>query len=181
MTIPPRCCACITVLLVLCAVGTNLAQAQAAPVSPTRSRYWLNLGAGAGRAGEGYFAGTALSGGLGLTYQPSLLLFSTRVVGIWNPVRGDILRDAAVLVGVGTRGQVSHASIAVGPALTSGNVGVFREDSTSFSSRIGAAIQVQVLSLPLEGIGLGITGFANLNSHQSFGGVMLSLGFGQLR
>jgi SAM-dependent methyltransferase len=30
-------------------------------------------------------------------------------------------------------------------------------------------------------VGVGLIGFANLNRHQSFGGVMLALGVGQLR
>ena len=69
----------------------------------------------------------------------------------------------------------------MGPALTSGNVGAFVGDSLSFSSRLGVGVQAQVLSLPFESMGIGLTGFANLNSHQAFGGVMLSLVLGRVR
>ena len=109
------------------------------------------------------------------------MLFTTRVAGVWTLFQGDLLGDVGVLVGLGTRGRHSHASIAVGPALTGGNLRAFWPDSTSFSSRLGAAFQVQVLALPFTTMGVGLTGFANLNSHQSFGGLMISLAVGQVR
>jgi hypothetical protein len=116
-----------------------------------------------------------------MTYQPGVILFTVRAGGLWNPFHSDLLGDAALLAGAGTRGAKTHASLAVGPALTGGDLRVFSSSHTKFSSKLGLGIQAQLLALPLSSVGFGLVGFANLNSRQSFGGVLLTLGFGQLR
>jgi hypothetical protein len=145
-------------------------------------RLWLTTGLGFGRTrgSDTPFTG-GLAAGAGLTYQPGVILFTLRAGGIWNPFRADVLGDAAFLLGAGTRGLRSHASIAVGPALAGGDLGAFEASHRRFSSQLGLGIQAQVLALPLSSVGAGLVGFANLNRRQSFGGVLLSLGFGQLR
>lgn len=156
------------------------AQSQGEPLHS--DRVWLTAGFGFGRTGGDatpFTAGMAL--GAGLTYQPSVMLFTLRVNGVWSPFHGDALGDAALLMGVGTRAVRNHVSLAVGPALTGGDLRAFQSSHTKFTSQLGLGIQAQVLALPLSAIGGGLVGFANLNSRQSFGGVMLSLGFGQLR
>lgn len=168
--------------LLLCLVGSALiARPILAQAPAPRDRVWLGGGIGTGGAGSGPLRGLALTVGLSLTYQPGSILVSSRAASIWNPIRGDLIGDIGLLVGLGTRGRRGHLSLAAGPALVGGNLRVFGRKSKSFSSRPGAAFQAQALGLPFESIGLGLTGFANLNSRQSFGGVMLTLAIGQLR
>jgi hypothetical protein len=104
---------------------------------------------------------------------------SARTAGVWGIIHGDVLADVALLAGVGTRGRRSHASIAIGPALTKGTVGSFGGHPVDYSSTLGAAIQVQLFGIALQSIGLGLSGFADLNRHQSFGGVTLNFSLGQ--
>ena len=171
----------LCLLVSLCALQSLSAQEH--PVdSPHSDRAWLTIGAGIGNTGgDNTPFSFGLAGGIGLTYQPGVVLFTARTAGMWNPFQGDFLGDVALLAGAGTRGQQSHASLAVGPALADGDLRFFRSTHSTFHSRLGLGIQAQILGLPLSAVGLGLTGFANLNSRQSFGGVMLSLGFGQVR
>ena len=173
---------CLTALLLLgSTTGASTVVAQSAPNPRPRDRVWVSGGFGSGRTGGGPLGAVGLASGLSITYQPGPVLFTTRIAGVWNFLQGDLVGDVGLLVGLGTRGRRSHASISVGPALTGGNLRTFWGDSTSFSSRLGAAFQVQVLALPFTTMGVGITGFANLNSHQSFGGLMISFAVGQVR
>lgn len=168
-------------LLLSAAAAPRPIAAQLAPTTSQRDRFWLNGGFGFGRSGSGPADNTGLATGFTVTYQPSALLFSVRVAGVWNVFAGDLLGDVAILAGLGTRGSSSHISFSVGPALTGGTLRAYSRDSTSFGSRLGAALQVQLLGLPVESLGLGVTGFADLNAHRSFGGLMFSLAVGQLR
>lgn len=170
-----------TLLLVSATTGRS-ASAQSSGEVPHSDRLWLTAGVGFGSTGGNRtsIAG-GLAGGAGLSYQPSAILFTVRAGGVWSPFQGDVLGDAAFLIGAGTRGSRNHASLAVGPALTGGDLRAFQSSHRRFSSRLGLGIQTQVLALPLSSIGGGLIGFANLNHHQSFGGITFSLAFGQLR
>lgn len=173
---------CLTALFLLgSTIGASPAIGQSLPDTRPRDRVWFSGGFGSGRTGGGVLSSAGLASGISITYQPGPVLFTTRLAGVWTIFQGDFVGDVGVLVGLGTRGRRSHASIAVGPALTGGNLRTFWADSTSFSSRLGAALQVQVLALPFTTMGVGLTGFANLNSRQSFGGLMISLAVGQVR
>ena len=177
---PPWRSALLAVLLSLGLATSGWTQGSAP--GHRRDRLWLTLGAGLGRTGASAPAVTnSLAGGAGLTYQPGLLLFGLHTEGVWNPLRGDILGDAALLVGVGTRGAHGHLSIALGPALSGGQGHPFEASRTRFSSELSLAIHAQLLALALPSLGGGFTGFVNLNHHQSFGGVLFNLAFGQLR
>ena len=105
-SLPRRCLP----LLLYTALAAGRGAAQTAPTAPAHARYWFNAGAGWGRASEGLFGGIGLGTGLSLTYQPSPLLFTARISGVWSVVQGDLMRDAALLVGVGTRGALTPRS-----------------------------------------------------------------------
>ena len=112
----------LCLLVSLCALQSLSAQEH--PVdSPHSDRAWLTIGAGIGNTGgDNTPFSFGLAGGIGLTYQPGVVLFTARTAGMWNPFQGDFLGDVALLAGAGTRGQQSHASLAVGPALADGDL-----------------------------------------------------------
>lgn len=170
-------------VLVCLTNSPSIVVAQSPTGSVGKDRVWFAVAAGWGRTrNDGPLpASSGLSGGLWLTYQGGPVLFTGRVTSVWDPFEADLVGDAALLVGIGTRSHGGHVSISAGPAMTGGNLNAFDDTPTEFTSRLGAAVQVQALALPIAGLGLGITGFANFNARQSFGGVMLTLAFGQLR
>lgn len=161
---------------------TTPGSAQHSMDNPGHDRLWFTLGAGVGRANPHSPAFSwGLAGGASVTYQPSLLVVGAHAGAVWNPFHGEALATAALLVGVGTHRPKSHASIAVGPAVARGDLRTFTATHEHFATHASVAIQVQVLGLPLSSVGGGLTGFLNLNRRQSFGGILLSVAFGQLR
>ncbi len=158
------------------------AQSPAPPAPPPHQRFWFSGGVGLGRTTGGLPGdlGLGLAASVSATYQPGIPLLTIRTAGVWGILHGDVLADVGLLAGVGTRGPGSHASIAIGPALSKGTVGLFGSRPVSYSPTLGAAVQVQAFGIALQAFGLGLTGFANVNRHQSFGGIVLSLSFGQL-
>jgi hypothetical protein len=155
--------------------------AQSTPAVPHSSRLWLTTGLGLGwTSGPTTAVSTGLAGSLGLTYQPGVMLFTARTGGVWNLFRGDRLVDVALLIGAGTHGHAATAFIAAGPALAGGDLRTFQSSRATLSSQLGLGLQIQVLALPLASVGAGVTGFANINARQSFGGLLFSLGLGQL-
>jgi hypothetical protein len=116
-----------------------------------------------------------------VTYQPSRLLVGLETNLLWHPSHGDLLTEAAMLVGLGTRDPRTNFSVAVGPSLVSADLSLFETHSKYFSSALGLATQIQVLGLPTPILGGGLTGFLNLNPRQSFGGIRFTVAFGQLR
>lgn len=180
------CCRLLNLLRFVCLlcwlIPLRPVAAQSTPDVPHSNRLWLTAGVGFGwTSGPTTAVSTGFAGSLGLTYQPGVMLFTARTGAVWNLFRGDLLGDAGLLIGAGTHGHGANASIAVGPALAGGNLRTFQSSRTTLSSRLGLGLQVQVLALPLGSVGAGVTGFANINARQSFGGLLFSLGFGRLR
>lgn len=172
----------LCVVILAGAVAPTLAVAQDSAPS-NRDRLWLTAGLGYGstRRDTDLPIRAGLAGGVGMTYQPGLVLVTARLSTVWDLVDGDFVADVGLLAGVSTRSHGGHVSIAVGPGLASGDLAVLRSSRSTFSSRLGAAVQIQALAFPFEGVGVGLTAFANVNSRQPFGGIMFSLAFGQVR
>ncbi len=160
--------------------------AQATPDFPhaRRDRLWVNLGLGLGQtwgsqAGADDPTNLGVAGELSLTYQPRTWLLTARmsaVTGIVDDTAGDI----ALLFGVGTRGRKGHLSLAAGPVLAEGAPSALDGLDQDMGTVFGLGLQIQALTVPFEGFGFGLTGFANLNRQRSFGGLGLTLAFGRL-
>lgn len=143
-------------------------------------RIWVSGGLGFGVSRKNEVGNLQLAAGLSANYQPSVLLFTLRSAGVWGVFEGEILGDVGLLVGVGTRARGSHASLALGPAIAGGGVGLFRSRPTSVPAKLGLGAQLQGFGIAFGALGLGISGFANFNSRQSFGGVTFNFIIGQL-
>jgi hypothetical protein len=148
-----------------------------AQVSPTAARFWASGGIGVGATDE---AGGSLA--VDLAYQRGPHLLSVRATGVLTLAGGDIsdnVTDIGVLYGraLTRRGTAAHAAAAVGLSLTEVDL-----PGLPVGSRraIGIPVGVEV-SANGRLVGLGLKGFANLNSVQSFAGLVLVLKLGRLR
>jgi len=142
-----------------------IAQASSSP-SPT----WVTLGLGGGHFGEVSLAALA---GLARQRGPHLFALRSSVVTDFD----DHVYDIGLLYGRGTRGQGTggRRSVGIGLALVSVD-GLTGEDGYT----IGVPLAVE-MSRNGPNIGLGVQGFANLNSVQSFAGAVVTIGLGRLR
>ena len=159
--------------------------AQNTSINTKEHHYWVNMGGGFGlvNGGLGESEG-GISGGLSLSYQTGSSLFSIRGVineefklDLWGysgpPER---VWDVGVLYG-----RVAKASW--GLASISGGVGIVgaSEYEGSSSLHMGIPVEGQLFWTPSYRLGIGIYGFANLNTEKSFAGALLCLQIGRLR
>lgn len=142
-----------------------------------KNRFWVNAGIGVGTPD--------LAGIASASYQFSgsnLLSLRGTVAG---EIFGDELWDIGLLYGRATTAQDYHASISAGLAVMGGSRssgGLFSDTPREEISRqIGFPIGGQLLWLPSRFIGLGLSGFANLNEERSFAGLAFSLQIGKLK
>ena len=169
--------ACALVLLPLSANG------MAAQVPEQRSdAFWVS--AGVGRASVG------LASGLGLSYRSGPHLVSARLLG-GGPVdpfgtrTGTDVGEISIMYGRAGGGAVGVRSISAGVGLVSGEHrrrgGGFSPQVEEFGPTVGIPIEAQFIFSPIRFLGVGVTGFANLNAEASFAGALLSLHLGKLR
>lgn len=167
-------------LAVLGPAGSPL-RGQSETASRPRDRYWINGGLGFGRSQGSTLGFTGIAGNLSASYQSGAKLLSVRTAGVWEFLGGDAVGDVALLVGLATRQNGAHASLALGPGIAGGEMGGWLSESrTHFSSTLGLAVQVQGFGIAWGALGLGLYGFANFNAHHSFAGLTLALQFGEL-
>ena len=158
--------------------------------SPDEKRnVWISAG-----LGPSFLGGIAGNASLGFRYKSFLLSLRTTAntkfedSGLFGPV-GDEFFDQALIVGYCLKERDSLASIGVGVSRVNGSrydssvsSGFFssggRED---FAPIFGVPIEAQYVFILGKGFGLGIYGYANLNSEQLFGGLILNLVFGGLQ
>ncbi len=166
----------------LLALATVIPLRAQAPAAAPTDRVWFTIGAGLGstsaRAPRRY---GGLAGGVTLSYKPGPVLIGLGAAGIWTFAPGDLLGHAAALVGTGVRGERSLIALAVGPGLTGGQYGPATDPPHTFHHKLGFVIHAQMIGSPLPNLGGGVSGFVNLNSRRSYGGVLLTFAFGQLR
>lgn len=95
----------------------------------------------------------------------------------------DDLTDFGFLYGRVISTESFQFSYAAGLAIVTGyrSEGLFDNTSEEISPTIGIPIGLQANWEPTSFIGLGISGFANLNPKQSFAGLTLSLQLGKLQ
>ena len=155
---------CLAVSLVVSFPVIPLAaQTEQTPTNLT----WLTLGLGGGQY-RGYSATAALSE---VTLQRGPHIFSLRALymiygstfGAW---------DLAALYGRGHHGGTYHVAVSAGPSLV-GAAG----DTRTF----GLALSANVSWIALRFFGIGLYGYANINTPDPFYGAMLALRFGKLR
>ncbi len=167
---------CIVASLVIPFTGPSLI-AQPNPNSPNLA--WLTLGLGLSRGSHGGDVAALAEAGL----QRGVHLFSARVVPFGDPNESEswaeVGFEAALLYGRTHRGRHHHASLSAGPAL------VWCEDANScWASRgevdFGFAVSGQIFLTSLRYAGVGLYGFANINTADPFFGAMLALRFGKL-
>lgn len=169
--------ACALVLSLLCANG------MAAQVPEQRSEaFWVS--AGVGRAS----VGPAL--GLGLSYGSGPHLVSARLLG-GGPVdpfgtrHGTDVAEISIMYGRAGGGALGVRSISAGVGLVSGEHrrrgGEFSPQVEEFGPTVGIPIEAQFIFTPVSFLGMGVTGFANLNPEASFAGALVALHLGKLR
>jgi len=163
-----------------CLLPGRLAAQTTAPHPRHPDRFWLSAGLGFGRAARSSVPELGLAATAMASYQHGVPIVVLRTATDWGIVRGDLLTDVALLAGVGTRLVGSHASVAIGPALTGSSLGGFGSHRVDYPTILGAAVQVQLFGIALHSLGFGLSGFGNLNRYQSFCGLTVALSVGVL-
>jgi hypothetical protein len=158
--------------LIVLLMSARPAAAQSAS-APRRDTFWVGVGLGAGSED---FAGT-LNG----SYQFGgnlLALRASATAGIFD----DGFGDYALLYGRATPpAERYHASAAVGLGIVHGCRGGGLGGCRDVPNVVGVPIELQLFWRPGSLVGLGLYGFANFNSQQSFAGLTLGLQLGRLR
>jgi hypothetical protein len=158
--------------------------AQDASTNAKEHYLWVNIGGGFAKVygGLGEDEG-GLSGGLSLSYCKGSNLFSIRWVentefklDLWGySGPPDEVWDVGVLYGRVAKASYGLASISGGIGL----VGMSHNEILSY--RMGIPIEGQLFWTPISILGIGISGFVNINSEKSFLGALLCLQIGRLR
>ncbi len=140
------------------------------------NRYWVNTGLGVGTNGMALIAGTHYQ------FGPNLLSFRGCVT---TEVLGDEFWDIGLLYGWASSEYDYHISFSSGIAVMGGSRsegGLFSDTPREvISAQFGVPLEGQLFWRPSGNFGLGLYGFANLNTEQSFGGLALSVQLGKLR
>jgi hypothetical protein len=149
---------------------------------PSASAFWLHVGAG--WVTRESLSGASPAGIVGASWQPGASIYSVR----WAMTEelaffgGEAyaLNEFAVLYGRGTRPGFLHASASAGIAWVTGERqadGGRPEDV----STVGLPVELQLSLRLLPFLGVGLSGVANWNPEESFGGAVVSVQVGRLR
>jgi hypothetical protein len=147
------------------------------PLVPARDRFWVSAGLGVGSEDFG--------GSANVAFQHGSHLFSLRTAataGLFDDGFGDV----ALLYGYATpTSRRHHAGAAIGIAIVNGCIdpgegGLFGS-CIDQGTVLGLPIEAQLAWLPAKFLGIGLSGFGNLNRTRSFGGVTVSLQLGRVR
>lgn len=140
-------------------------------------RFWVNAGLGVGTPG--------IAGIVSTSYQflgSNLLTLRGAATG---ELFGDDLWDIGLLYGRATTAQDYHASISVGMAVMGGSRstgGLFSDTPREeISHQFGFPIEGQLFWRHFRIIGLGMSGFVNINEERSFAGLAACLQVGKLK
>lgn len=145
------------------------------------SRFWFNLGLGPSSAVDG-----SMAGGLSVNYNYGLFLVTARFlyneefrICVFGCNPSDNCYELSILSGLAYKTNLILASISAG--LSYVYVNKYIDSYHKNFQRIGFPIDAQLFFRFYKYVGIGVNGFANLNSGHSFGGVLLCLQFGDLR
>lgn len=106
-----------------------------------------------------------------------------RIVGC-GELFGKSLNDYSILYGRAFTSSAFLASLGGGLGFVDGSIsnGLFSEEEPEeIEMIIGLPLEAQLFWRPLRFLGLGLYGFANINSEESFYGCTLALQIGKLR
>lgn len=142
-----------------------------------KNRFWVNAGIGVGSPG--------MAGIVSTSYQFSGSNLLTLRGAVTGEIFGDEFWDIGLLYGQATTAQDYHASISAGIAVMGGSRstgGLFSDTPRNVITRqFGFPIEGLLFWHPSKFIGLGLSGFANINGERSFTGLAFSLQFGKLK
>jgi hypothetical protein len=142
----------------------SAAHGQAVETNKARNLWWV--------VGGGGFSTQGGSLGFGLSHQFRPHIFTGRFVRNYDSDGGGTQAwDVGVLYGRSYKTQQAMISASAGV----GYVGPSPEFGT-----IGIPLESQIFWTPTRYFGIGVYGFGNLNTKESFGGALLSLQFGRL-
>lgn len=158
---------------------------RAQAVSEPARALWVDLAAGPATIG-------GLSGGVAFNYQRQHLLLTATVDGQysdeWFSDEDRSLWEYGLLAGMATEtGQRVFGAASAGMALTgrrrcTQNCGLFDGPSEwDQSLHPGLPLQVRFAWRPLDFLGIGLLGMANLNLEESFASLNLHIQLGDLR
>lgn len=154
--------------------------------------FWFNPGLGFGLRGNTNTLGGTFGGNI--SYQFGANLISIR--SVYNDEMLPLFAhphenfwDVGILYGRNIKTENKFTSIEIGIGVTSGvkrGRKLYQYFLSAWYERlyyitIGIPIECQLLWMPTSFWGMSITGFANLNRKNSFGGILFSIPFGKLR
>ena len=137
---------------------------------PAESTYWISGGFGPAKP----------SYGLGLTgsYRTGLHIFSARFLYSSEIA---ILSDhaefveGAILSGLAWSTTYGLISLETGVGFVNGSLDISGQYEIEKFTAIGLPVAVQLFWTPTERLGIGLYGFANFNSHEHMGGLLICL------
>ena len=158
-------------LLLLTVTGSLYAQ------SESQKFFWIDLGLGAGSVGE-----EGVSVNLSGTYQLDRNLLTVRIVGC-GELFGKSLNDYSFLYSRAITTSKILTSVGIGLGMVDGFIsqGLFTDEPEKIKMIIGLPFEAQFIWRPFSFLGIGLYGFANVNSEESFYGYTISLQVGKLR
>lgn len=142
------------------------------PEETTPVRGWLTGGLGASTEG---FAGVA-----GFDLAVDHHLFSVRG-SVASGILGPAFWDVGLLYGRTGVWERGMASASAGLGVMNGDISSGLSRSEPVGARIGIPLAARLAWHPTRVVGLGLSGFGNLNTARSFAGLALTLELGRLR
>lgn len=179
----------IAIIVIFC--STTLLFAQSAlhtdSTLTTIGPYDFSFGVGAGASTVGITTHIDVSHGSRNTHFTYRLLFSQELT-LFGPSPPNRAWEIGILYGIYTRASYGMASISAGLAVSGGvERGVFVHQEPGWFGRtihesqsytgIGIPLVAKVVWNPLWIFGIGLNGFANINSRRSYHGVSLEIRF----
>lgn len=158
-------------------------------MSESERRSWLSAGVVTLGGETPFFSRYSEAATLAYHYQVNAHLFTLRALWTGNLcfVCDDMNEswDVALLYGRATRLEELHASLSVGAGVLGGDrtdrVVTGQVQMRNIATKVSAALQAQLFLTLNQSFGVGLYGFANLNSQRSFYGLTLNLQIGKLR
>jgi len=149
--------------------------------STNQKSFWINVGIGEGSVED--FKGD-MAANISATYQFSKNLFTLRYLTDGELFIGSGLEiyDYSLLYGRVLTSSTFLASFGIGLGLIDVNRkgGLFTE-TEKIGIKVGLPFETQLFWRPLRFLGIGVYGFANINSEESFYGYAVSIQIGKLR
>ncbi|MGD8778804.1 MAG: hypothetical protein PVH88_07560 [Ignavibacteria bacterium] len=159
---------CLLFVLLVSLCSSNFAQ--------SGNFFWVDLGLGGGSVDEGG------SFNFNAAYQFNENLLSLRALMCGKLFEGKCLNDYSLLYGRVLFSSTALFSVGGGIGIVTGkrSKGLFSEKK-EIKTTIALPLETQLFWRPFRFLGLGLYGFANINSEESFAGGTFSLQVGLLR